>query len=104
MTRPLIFSGSKLRIDLDASLPDRASKRPTEREFDEADVRVAVLDQWGGKIDGFELERCRMIADSGVQEVTWGNASLRALEGKPVRLRFEYRNAALYSLQFFGVR
>jgi hypothetical protein len=100
VTRPLIFSGSKLMMDLDASLPDRASKRPTEREFDEADVRVAVLDQWGGKIDGFEVERCRMIAESGVQEVSWENATLGALEGKPVRLRFEYRNAALYSLQF----
>lgn len=100
LTRPLVFSGGKLLIDLDASLPGKASHSLTQRKFDEADLRVAVLDEWGGDLPGLGLADCRMLHGRGVQEATWNGGDVRALEGKPVRLRFEYRSAALFGFQF----
>jgi hypothetical protein len=101
VTRPVVFSGSKLKLDLDASLTGgTASKDPQKRHFDEADVRIALLDEFGGKIPGFTTEQCKMLAGRGVQEVSWEGGDLQSLQGRAVRLRFEYRNAALYSFQF----
>lgn len=100
VTRPVSFCGRKLRIDLDAGLPGKASHSLTERKFDEADVRVGVLDEWGGKLDGFGVEDCRMLTESGITEVSWGERDLAALQDRPIRLRFEMRSAALYSFQF----
>jgi hypothetical protein len=87
---------------MDASLTGgTASQIPHKRNFDEVDVRVVLLDEFGGKIDGFTLEQSKMLIGSGVQEVTWEGADVRSLQGRAVRLRFEYRNAALYSFRFF---
>lgn len=86
---------------MDASLPSRASHSPTQRNFDEAELRVEILDEWGGRIDGLQIDHCKTLVGSGVQEVTWMNRDCAPpLEGKPVRLKFEYRNAALYGFQF----
>jgi hypothetical protein len=97
-TRPLIFRGGKLAIDLDAELPDSLDKR--RRDFEGCDVRVELRDQSGHRLEGFTLDRCRPLTASGVQEVAWSGADLRSLEGRMVRVRFEFRNAALYSMQF----
>jgi hypothetical protein len=99
VTRPVVFSGSKLLVDMAASLPGKASHSLTQRKFDEADLRVAVLDEWGGDIAGLGLADCKMLSGRGVQEANWNGGDLRALEGKAVRLRFEYRSAALYGFQ-----
>lgn len=98
VTHPLVFQGSKLRIDLDASL---AQQKPgTRQRFDECDVRVALEDQSGGKLEGFTVDRCQPILKSGVLTVQWDAADISTLAGKPIRLRFEMRNAVLYSIQF----
>jgi hypothetical protein len=34
--------------------------------------------------------------------MVWRGADVAPLENKPVRIRFELRNAALYSFQFAG--
>ena len=54
-SRVLWFSpGSKLKIDMDASLTGgTTSKDPHKRNFDEVDVRIALLDEFGGEIQGF---------------------------------------------------
>jgi len=100
----MVFSGSRLLVDMDASLPSKASGSLTQRKFDEADMRVAVLDEWGGPIEGLQIDRCSMLTNSGMQEVTWKGRDLGALEGIPVRLKFEYRSAALYGFQFASAK
>ncbi len=98
VTHPLVFAGTGLQIDLDASVP---LQRPGgRRRFDECEVRLAVEDPSGGAIEGFTIDRCRPILEGGVQQVAWDGGNVVSLAGKPVRLRFEMRNAALYSLQF----
>ncbi len=93
-------------IDMECSVPvdlNRAEAGPPKqrkRTFDDAEVRVALFDQSGGPIEGFSVERCEPLFASGVQPVTWRGADLRRLAGKLVRLRFEVRNAGLYSFQF----
>ena len=100
------FSGSKLVIDIEASVPvdlDRAelgAGAARKRSFDEAEVRVGLSDASGGAIEGFTLDRCEPLYVSGVQEVKWPGADLSRLRGTLVRLRFELRNAGLYSFQF----
>ena len=101
VTRPVAFSGSRLKIDMNASLTGgSASQISHRRNFDEVEVRLALLDEFGGEIEGFTIQRSKILPDSGVQEVAWEGADLKSLQGKAVRLRFEYRNAALYSFQF----
>lgn len=98
VTRPVVFEGSRLFVDLDASAPDQKPRVPPH--FDECEVRVALIDQSGGPLAGFELARSSVLRGSGEQEVSWAGADLSTLAGKPVRIRFELRNAALYSFQF----
>jgi hypothetical protein len=97
-TRPLIFRGSRLMVELQASLPD--SKTASGTGFDECDVRAALLDQSGGTIEGFTVERSTRLNESGRHELVWEGAHVGRLEGKPVRIRFELRNAALSCIQF----
>jgi hypothetical protein len=98
-TKPLFFRGSRLFVDLDASVPQKA---PTagRRNFDECELRGAVLDQSGGPLEGFSMDRSNLILRSGVQEMKWEGSDLSKLEGKPVRLRFSLRAGALYSIRF----
>jgi hypothetical protein len=98
VSKPLIFKGSKLLVDVDASVPQ--SKPGAKMNFDECDIRVALADQSGGQIDGFTFERSTRILGSGKHEISWEDMDLSRLAGDPVRLRFEIRNACLLSLQF----
>jgi hypothetical protein len=99
-TRPITFRGSRLMVELQASLAD--SKTPAGTGFDECEVRAALLDQSGGAIEGFTFERSKRLTESGRQELRWEGAQVGRLEGKPVRIRFELRNAALCAIQFAG--
>jgi hypothetical protein len=98
VTKPLLFTGSKLIVDLDASVPLQAPHQPPR--FDECALRAAIEDQSGGAIEGFGIERSNILSRSGPQEISWAGADLGKLAGKPVRIRFEMRNTALYSFQF----
>ena len=98
VTRPVLFKGTKLMVDIEASLADQ--EPVAKPRFDECDFRAALEDQSGGRIEGFTIDRSTVLGKSGPQELSWGGSDLGKLAGKPVRLRFEYRNAALHSFQF----
>ena len=98
VTHSLKFTGSKLLVDIEAGV-HRQARRATPR-FDECDVRLALEDQSGGQIEGFTIDRCQPLLTSGVHEINWRGADVGKLEGKPVRIRFEMRNAGLYTIQF----
>ena len=98
VTHPLLFQGKKLLVDIEAS-PAMSVPGPKPR-FDDCDFRAALEDQSGGRIEGFTIDRSTVLGKSGPQELRWGDSDLGKLAGKPVRLRFEYRNAALHSFQF----
>lgn len=98
LTRPFTFTGSKLMLDLDASLPMELPK--SYRNFDECEVRAALLDQSGRTIEGFTLEKSVPLLEGGRQEMRWEGKEVSQLEGKPVQLRLAMRASALYSLQF----
>lgn len=101
VTRPLFFSGSRLLVDIDASVPIQMPRPDGPRRFDECAVRIAVEEESGAPIERFTAERSAVLTSSGEQEVKWsGGADLGKWAGKPVRLRFEMLNAALYSFQF----
>ena len=74
--------------------------RKSYRNFDECEVRAALLDRSGGAIEGFTLENSTPLLESGRQEMRWKGEDLSELEGKPVQLRLATRASALYSIQF----
>ena len=98
LTRPFTFTGSKLMLDIDASLAMEPPK--SYRNFDECEARGALVDPSGGSIEGFSLEQSIPLLETGRQELRWRDSQVSRLEGKPVRLRLAMRSAALYSLQF----
>ena len=66
-------------------------------------VRVEVQDGDGNPLPGYTLADCERLRGDGVaQPVRWRDkAELPAtLRGKPLRLRFEVRQADLYGFQF----
>ena len=85
-TRPLIFGGNGLTLNMAAK----------------GSARVALRDESGKALPGFSLEDCDPIrVDSVRHVVTWkGRSDVTALAGKPVRLQFELTNAKLYAFQF----
>ena len=78
--------------------PHQAPRIPPR--FDECDVRLAIEDRSGKPLAGYTIDRCQPLLTSGIHEVNWSGTDLQMLSGKPVRIRIEMRNAALYSLQF----
>lgn len=84
ITRPLVFSGGHLFVNLDAP---------------SGSLRVAVLDKDGRQIESVTLGDCQPLEiDNTRAEVKWrGTVDLSKLAGKTVRLRFELTNGALYS-------
>ena len=62
-------------------------------------VSVAVLDEHGVQHDGFQRADCALFDGDAVDHiVTWrSKSSLAELRGRPIRLKFYLRNAALYS-------
>ncbi len=99
ITKPLIFNGSRLKLDIDASVTH--GKPEQIPAFDECDVRVAIADQSGLSISGFDFEHSTRIRSGGIHEISWDGKNLRRLQGEAVRLRVEMRNCCLCSLEFF---
>lgn len=63
-------------------------------------VKVEVADPQGNPIKGFTADDCvEMYGDELEADVRWRNADIRALRGKPVRLRFLLRDADLYAFR-----
>lgn len=88
ITKPLIFDGSQLSINFSTSAA--------------GGIKVEIQDAGGKPIPGFTLADSReQIGNEVNRTVTWkGKKDLKALSGKPIRLRFVMKDADLYSLQF----
>ena len=88
ITKTLTFSGSKLSLNMATSAAGY--------------IKVELLDMDGNKIKGFELEKSTELIGNEIEKiVTWlGNADLKILNNKPIRLRFVMKDAELYSIKF----
>ncbi|MHC4575070.1 MAG: LamG-like jellyroll fold domain-containing protein [Planctomycetota bacterium] len=88
ITRPLVFQGRKLTLNVAAK----------------AVTRVAILDEQSGEIEGFTLADCDPIhMDATSQVVRWRrNSDVGRLAGRVVRLKFEMQNTRLYAFKFDG--
>jgi hypothetical protein len=87
LTRPLTFSGNRLSLNVATSAA--------------GSVRVEIQTVDEQPVLGFALEDCDPVyGDALDHAVVWkGNPDLGALAGEPVRLRFEIKDADLYSYQ-----
>lgn len=88
ITKPLIFDGSTLHLNFATSAA--------------GSVRVELQHPDGTAIDGFAISDCHeLFGDTVDRVVGWKNGrDVSQLTGKPVRLRFELRDADLYAMQF----
>lgn len=88
VTKPFTFSGDALVLNFSSAAG--------------GDIRVEIQNVEGKPLAGFALEDCEPVfGDSIDRKVIWkNNAGLRALAGKPVRLRFVLSDADLYSFRF----
>jgi hypothetical protein len=87
-THPLTFKGDELHLNYAVASG--------------GGVRVEIQDAAGKPIPGLSLEECEpLTGDSIDRTVRWkSGADLASLAGKPIRLRFEIRNADVYAMQF----
>ncbi|HIE99438.1 MAG TPA: hypothetical protein EYG03_04185 [Planctomycetes bacterium] len=90
VTKPLTFTGSALHLNFATSAAGT--------------VRVELQHPDGTPIVGYELEACHdLFGDTVDRVVGWRSGrDVSRLNGKTVRLRFELRDADLYSCQFAG--
>ncbi|MFN0196952.1 MAG: hypothetical protein ACKVT0_09405 [Planctomycetaceae bacterium] len=97
LTHPLRFAGNKLFLDFDSSTPMQQVPHDDPRH---CQIRAAIFDESGEKIEAFSLEKCTPLYDEGRHEMRWIGSELSQLEGQPIRLMLHIQNAALYSFQF----
>ena len=90
ITKPLRFSGRRLELNFATSAA--------------GSVRVEIQDMDGKPLPGFALDDCpRIFGDAIGRQVTWKLGSdVREIGGRPVRLRFELKDADLFAFQFRG--
>jgi hypothetical protein len=92
-TRP--FEMQDVNLLLNAAVP------APERSFaqEQAYIMVALLDENGTVIPGFEAEKC-VIRNEDRRDIPlkWGDSSVRDLAGKSIRLRFYLRSANIYAV------
>ena len=88
ITRPLVFDGNRLEINFSTSAG--------------GSLRVEVQDNEGQPVPGFGLNHCHLqYGDQLNRVVSWElGPDVSKLAGKPIRLRFELKDADLYSLRF----
>jgi hypothetical protein len=95
VTRSFAFSGSQLHLNLEAGLYRGAGSGPCE-------MRVEILDPTHHVMSGFHFDDCDPLTHGGLDEVvSWkGQSDLSKLAGKPIKLRFYFKNASFYAFQF----
>lgn len=88
VTKPLLVRGKKLELNFSTSAAGH--------------LRVEIQDAAGKPIPGFTLADCdELFGDTLSRTVTWKqSADVSALGGKPLRLRFELKDADLFSFRF----
>lgn len=67
-------------------------------------IAVEIQDPSGLPLPGYTLGDCEALRRDQVHHVVqWnGNSDLTLMAGRPVKLRFQLRNARLYAFQFVG--
>jgi len=92
-TRPFVMPQADLCLNAAIPAPERAFA--TQQAY----VMVAVLDERGQVVPGFEAEQCVMQkADRIDLPLRWGGQSARALAGRQISLRLSLRSANLYAV------
>ncbi|MCC6240557.1 MAG: hypothetical protein IT448_09695 [Phycisphaerales bacterium] len=87
LTKPLTFKGERLEINYATS--------------GAGGIRVEVQDANAATIPGFEMKDCReIVGDEIARKVEWTDGSLAHWQGRPVRLRFQMKEADLFSFRF----
>jgi hypothetical protein len=88
VTKPIRFKGSKLAMNFSTSAA--------------GGVRVEIQDVEGRALPGFALDDCPPIFGDAIErKVTWkSGGDVGTLAGKPVRLRFELKDADGFAYQF----
>ncbi|MGY8644388.1 MAG: hypothetical protein ACKVJU_25245 [Verrucomicrobiales bacterium] len=88
LTKPIIFSGSKLSVNFSTSAA--------------GGIRIELLTAEGEVIPGFSLYECREQIGNEIDRVVSldSERKLSDLEGTPIRLRLMMKDVDLYSLQF----
>ena len=94
VTRSFSFSGSRLHVNVETALQQWGAGPP--------ELRVELLEPNHDYVDGYRFEDADPITSSGLDNVaSWsGNADLSAFAGRPVKLRFYFKNCKLYSFRF----
>ena len=94
-TWPLKFSGSSLFLNMEATDVDVST-------WGDPGISVELLDEDGYVIPEFSRQDCDTIREGGTEQlVTWnGKSDLSLFVGKPMKLRFYFQFARLYSFQF----
>ena len=87
-SRPITFAGPSLELNYATSAAGH--------------VRVALHDANDHPLGGFGLDDCDFLrGDELARQVTWnGRADLSQVAGQPVRLRFELKDADVFSFRF----
>ncbi|MDD4189982.1 MAG: hypothetical protein PHI28_01510 [Mangrovibacterium sp.] len=88
LTKPFTFLGSELEINYSTSAA--------------GEIRFEVLDEAGKAIPGFSLADSQTIIGNEIARVvSWkGNAGLRTLASRTIRLRIVMKDADLYAIRF----
>ncbi|MEQ1862204.1 MAG: hypothetical protein ABMA13_19990 [Chthoniobacteraceae bacterium] len=88
VTKPITFTGSKLTLNFSTSAA--------------GSVRVEIQDAAGKPLPGFALDDCEETFGDAIERiVAWkAGSDVSALAGKPVRLRFELKDADVFAYQF----
>ncbi len=87
LTKPFVFSGRRLALNYSTSAA--------------GSIRVEIQDAVGRPLPGFTFaDNAELYGDSLDQVVEWKSPDVNSLAGKPIRLRFELRDADLYSFRF----
>ena len=88
LTRPLVFAGSRLRLNYATSAA--------------GSLRVELTDVGGSPLPGYALDDCPPISGDEIDGlITWQQrADVSALAGRPLRLRIELKDADVFALRF----
>jgi len=88
ITKPFTFKGSMLQVNFNTSAA--------------GSILVEVMDKEGRPLPGYSMKEAQpLIGNEISRNVYWnGDAGLKALEGKFIRLRFVMKDAHLYSIKF----
>ena len=99
-TRAMIFRGDRLVVN--ARAPETGFAAGSAGGAPHGRLRVEILDPQEPDRTGYSAADCDAFSGDAVRHlVTWqGQPDLGAFAGKPIRLRFHLKNAALYSFQF----